>query len=128
MKRKKATELSTEAYREILLAKRAALISELSATHPDLTDLAQVAEEDQAPILHEEFISHHVKRLDHQTLKLIDAALDRLVSGEYGICTECGHPISAKRLAAIPWAGCCIACQERIGRMPASEESPVRAA
>ncbi|MBI3697002.1 MAG: TraR/DksA family transcriptional regulator [Acidobacteria bacterium] len=44
----------------------------------------------------------------------LDAALDRLDSGDYGICVDCGAAIASKRLVAIPWASRCIACQERI--------------
>ncbi len=38
-------------------------------------------------------------------------ALERLEQGEYGVCSECGEPISPKRLAALPWAECCVTCQ-----------------
>jgi DnaK suppressor protein len=40
----------------------------------------------------------------------IDDALGRLRSGEYGSCEECGQPIEAGRLAAIPWARRCFGC------------------
>ena len=39
-------------------------------------------------------------------------ALDRIAAEEYGACLECGEPISAKRLAALPWAARCLSCQE----------------
>ncbi|MBL8290878.1 MAG: TraR/DksA C4-type zinc finger protein [Bryobacterales bacterium] len=42
------------------------------------------------------------------------SALARLDSGEYGICVECERPIAAKRLAAVPWASHCVACQEQL--------------
>ena len=41
------------------------------------------------------------------------AALRRVDSGVFGICIECEEEIKAKRLAAIPCAARCIACQER---------------
>ena len=34
----------------------------------------------------------------------IDAALDRIRTGTYGICTTSGQPIPKARLKAIPWA------------------------
>lgn len=34
----------------------------------------------------------------------IDAALDRVAAGTYGICVESGKPIPKERLKAIPWA------------------------
>lgn len=50
---------------------------------------------------------------DRQLLQAIDAALDRIDSGEYGLCDECGEQIGEKRLTAIPWADLCIRCQEK---------------
>jgi DnaK suppressor protein len=44
----------------------------------------------------------------------IRAALQRLDNGSYGCCTECDEPIAEKRIAAIPWAALCFACQEHM--------------
>ena len=40
------------------------------------------------------------------------AALNRIDSGTFGTCMDCELDISRKRLAAVPWAESCIACQE----------------
>lgn len=40
----------------------------------------------------------------------LDRALDRLAAGTYGVCTSCGRPIGAGRLAARPAAALCISC------------------
>ena len=37
-------------------------------------------------------------------------------NGSFGICIECESEISAKRLAAVPWAPRCIQCQEAADR------------
>jgi DnaK suppressor protein len=39
----------------------------------------------------------------------IDAALQRIDSGEYGICESCGDAIEERRLDAVPWARRCFA-------------------
>lgn len=44
------------------------------------------------------------------------AAIDRLKSGEYGTCTECGEPIAPARLRALPEVETCVRCQDRIER------------
>jgi DnaK suppressor protein len=44
------------------------------------------------------------------------AALRRIEEGSFGICQECDQDIHPKRLAAVPWAPCCIRCQEAIDR------------
>lgn len=43
-------------------------------------------------------------------------ALDRLRGGEYGLCQECGEPISPARLAAMPEVTACVRCQDRLER------------
>jgi RNA polymerase-binding transcription factor DksA len=46
------------------------------------------------------------------TRQVLDA-LERIDNGRYGLCLLCGQPISARRLAALPWVTFCIPCQER---------------
>lgn len=45
------------------------------------------------------------------TLDEVRAALERMDHGEYGRCEECGKPIEDERLAALPYARRCAACQ-----------------
>jgi DnaK suppressor protein len=42
----------------------------------------------------------------------IDAALERIRTGSYGDCFECGELINPKRLEADPVATLCISCAE----------------
>ncbi len=46
-------------------------------------------------------------------ITLIDDAIERLANGEYGICMDCGEPISEARLMARPYAVFCIKCKSR---------------
>jgi DnaK suppressor protein len=48
-----------------------------------------------------------------QTIDDIDAALQRIEEGSYGVCEICGEPIGAQRLSAIPWARLCIDDQRK---------------
>jgi RNA polymerase-binding transcription factor DksA len=43
-------------------------------------------------------------------LSEIDAALARMHSGRYGQCVNCGQPIEAARLDALPMAPLCMPC------------------
>ncbi len=43
----------------------------------------------------------------------VERALRKLDEGTYGICDDCGSPIAAERLAAIPYATLCITCKSR---------------
>lgn len=46
----------------------------------------------------------------HERLVDLDAALDRLDSGTYGICQTCGREIEPQRLAALPATRYCVLC------------------
>ncbi|MCK4539794.1 TraR/DksA family transcriptional regulator [Candidatus Parcubacteria bacterium] len=48
------------------------------------------------------------------TLKDIDAAIDRIENGTYGICKYCKQPIGKKRMLARPVASACIACKTKL--------------
>ena len=103
-----------ENYRELLLAKRSELLSGFRSQLDTLVGPGSAAPEDLAPVFHEQFVALQINRLDFLQLKLVDAALDRMGCEDYGVCTDCGDPISFRRLEAIPWAIRCVACQERV--------------
>ena len=43
-------------------------------------------------------------------------ALEHVREGDYGTCIECGEPIAAARLRAVPEVETCVRCQDRIER------------
>ncbi|MDR6174170.1 DnaK suppressor protein [Nocardioides zeae] len=45
-----------------------------------------------------------------ERLREIDAALDRVARGAYGVCVVCGRPIDPARLAVRPSATTCVPC------------------
>ena len=53
------------------------------------------------------------------------AALRRIDDGSFGTCLDCEEDINLKRLAAVPWAARCIACQERADREGTAAEDDV---
>jgi DnaK suppressor protein len=99
-------------YRELLLAKKAELSSSLRSKLDTLTGPSGAALEDLAPVFTDQFIALRINSLDYHQLKLIEAALARIDSREYGVCTDCENAIASARLEAIPWATRCVACQE----------------
>jgi DnaK suppressor protein len=48
-------------------------------------------------------------------LAQINRALAQLDAGTYGMCSNCGRPIDARRLQALPYSDRCIACAEAAG-------------
>ena len=103
-----------EFYRRVLLARKAEVLSNLGVKFDTLAAMGRVAEEDQAQMSHEEYISLSLNSLDFQQLGLVEEALDRIKVGDYGFCQACGDPIPGKRLKAVPWARYCITCQEQV--------------
>jgi RNA polymerase-binding transcription factor len=49
------------------------------------------------------------------TMREIDAALDRMTQGTYGRCESCGELIDEERLDARPVARLCVTCKRRAG-------------
>jgi len=50
--------------------------------------------------------------LERKQLVLVDEALRRLDTKDFGHCRNCNDAIDKKRLNAAPWARYCIPCQE----------------
>lgn len=58
----------------------------------------------------------HVSINHHQESKRLTAfkeARNRVDNGTYGVCRECGQPISAERLKALPETDFCSSCQKK---------------
>lgn len=68
---------------------------------------------DQATGNNEVHIQLKLKQTDAKILQAIEEALERLEKGTYGVCRDCGEPISSARLGAIPWTRVCITCKEK---------------
>ncbi|MEX2260358.1 MAG: TraR/DksA family transcriptional regulator [Bryobacteraceae bacterium] len=117
-----------EKYRKLLLAKRLDVLSSFRAKLEALAGPGGAALEDLAPAFHDQFVALQINQLDFLQLKLVDAALARMDSEDYGICMDCGGPISGRRLEAIPWANRCIGCQERVGSVHDVARNAERAA
>ena len=130
MKKRATAAGGRQSYREMLIEKREDVLSALGVKFDTLARMGRVAEDDQAQITHDEFVSLHLNRIDYSQLRLIEEALDRLDAGDYGTCLGCEEPIAPKRLQAVPWARYCIQCQETIGEQacePGDEEARVPA-
>jgi DnaK suppressor protein len=59
-------------------------------------------------------VQMRLKKTDSKLSRAIDDALTRIRQGRFGICEECGQPISRARLEAVPWARRCKECKERL--------------
>jgi|GEM_PF-959362 RNA polymerase-binding transcription factor DksA len=102
-----------------LLAKKIELLRQL---RPDPGGPERAGDDDQARVLHDQFVTARVQRIAYEQLKLVEAALARMDSGDYGLCVDCENAIQPRRLAAIPWANRCLECQERAMEQPEDSE------
>jgi DnaK suppressor protein len=101
-------------YKNLLLAKRQAI-----STGKSLIDSLPPAGElrgDPVDMASSETDATTQIRL-HQTegklLRAIEDALTRIRHEEFGLCEECGQPISKARLESVPWTRWCRDCKER---------------
>lgn len=53
-----------------------------------------------------------------EEVRAIDAALQRILTGTFGTCVDCGEPIERHRLEAHPTAVRCLECQRARERTP----------
>jgi len=91
--------------RETLLSEAETALNELPGEmiFPDLGDQA-TAETDRNFML-------RLRGREQRLLKKIDEAIDRIESGIFGICDDCGNEIDVKRLEARPVTTMCIECK-----------------
>jgi DnaK suppressor protein len=105
MKRFKKILDAKQAELALVLRRRDAIAIEKSA---DALDEVQHAAERELAI----------RNLDRESnlLRLVKLALRRIDDASYGTCMHCEEDINPRRLAAVPWAPYCIACQEAADR------------
>lgn len=115
MKKMAKVESDRDGHRARLTEKRAGVLAGLGTKFDTRARIGRVAEDDQAQISHDEFVSLRMNGFDYRQLRLVEEALDRLDAGDYGICLACDEAIAEKRLRALPWARYCVTCQENAG-------------
>jgi DnaK suppressor protein len=106
--------MDVQNYKDQLLKKRVEIlgtggIKPLQASMENNTRQGDMA--DQASGNNEVHIQLKLKQTDAKILQAIEEALERIQKGTYGVCRDCGEPIAAPRLNAIPWTRVCIVCK-----------------
>lgn len=119
-----------EKYKKLLLDRRRQLTGSLSSmadealkTHGGGQSIDDIA--DMGSDQYEQELTLSLMASEHDEVKLIDEALDRVEDGSYGKCLGCDCTIPTPRLNAVPAAEYCIECQshvEKYGAPPGAEE------
>ena len=104
------------AYRALLLKKRQELLAG-TRTRPEALSAVQSPDEMEFAVQTlEQDVNVTTASVRSRMLQQIDYALERVAGGTYGECQACGEQISPNRLKAIPWAECCLKCEEKRSR------------
>ncbi|HEX8070291.1 MAG TPA: TraR/DksA family transcriptional regulator [Pyrinomonadaceae bacterium] len=104
-----------KSYRDRLLERREGLFrqvteAEMSSRERDLEATQDPA--DMAANAYTKELLISMSANDRRLLALIDEALQRIETGGFGECVNCGEPVQEKRLEAVPWARYCLKCQD----------------
>lgn len=82
--------------------------SDLKSERENLLDSGDVASQE----VNQSF-KIRLREREEKLLKKIDVALERMKTGDFGICEDCGEAIEIKRLVARPVTTFCIDCKSR---------------
>lgn len=103
--------------REQLLRMRAALLREVSESYATCRELGQDGVPDIGDMSANAYnrdVLFNLSETQRQQILDIEAALERLDSGEYGICMNCGESIAPRRMEVRPFSRYCIDCKTDI--------------
>lgn len=102
--------INTEHYRQQLAARRDDLRRRLLGIETELGTHNSKDWEELAVEREEDEMLEGMGQSGMRELRQIDAALQRIKAGEYGICTNCGTEITPQRLDLLPHTPFCAAC------------------
>lgn len=114
--------LDTERFRKRLLEDRARAQGALDYLHEDnpgsMEDETQEIPSDNHPgdvatITLDREIDYTLEENEERLLAEIDAALQRIEEGTFGICGTCGQQVGEERLEAVPYTTQCIDCKRK---------------
>jgi DnaK suppressor protein len=118
-----------ESFRRLLRDQRKGFLEKFRRVEEHLGSIAEDRESEVEERAQEERSARLLTSLDDRTVRAvqeIDAALQRLVDGKYGICETCGKRIRAARLRVLPATRFCMNCsdQKETKRSSSIEERP----
>ena len=107
-----------EAIREKLLAQKQELMQRAAKVRADITRSSGPLDKDfaeQVVQMENDAVLAGIGEATAAELAQINRALAQLDQGSYGLCSQCGKPIDARRLQALPYSDRCISCAEKAG-------------
>lgn len=104
-------------FKKVLLKEREQIVGEVKQTYTSSQEMGQDGIQDigdEAANIYNKQILLSLNESERMRLHEVDEALDRMATGTYGICEECGELISLKRLEVRPVAKYCVACLSKM--------------
>lgn len=120
----KLTTQQLEQFQQRLQARKRELMGELDdaqaevLTGTDTVGREVIDQKDLADRAEEANLHEAEAERDHRELLVVQAALNRIEAGTYGVCIDCEEPIALARLEAWPAAARCLPCQEAHEQQP----------
>jgi DnaK suppressor protein len=105
-----------KSYREKLIQKK----EEILVAYNKNKNYGKEADEEGAQDVADKAASSYTKEFlfslsnnERDVLQLVEEALARVGSENFGVCVVCEDEMDRKRLEAVPWAKRCLSCQEK---------------
>ena len=106
-------------FKKLLLTERERLVNNANSLLKNAMEHIAEKSSDEADLANTELsngMDFELREKERQTIMEIDYALEKIETGEYGFCEECGEGIPKKRLNIFPTARFCIQHQEELER------------
>jgi DnaK suppressor protein len=104
-------------FRKVLLKEREQIVGEVKNIVESSKEMGQDGIQDigdEAANMYNKQVLLSLNENEGMRLQEVDEALDRIGNRTYGICEECGGPISLKRLEVRPVAKYCVPCLTKL--------------
>jgi len=104
-------------FKKILLKEREQIVGEVKQIAESSKEMGQDGIQDigdEAANIYNKQVLLSLNENERMRLQEADEALDRIENGTYGVCEECGGPISLKRLEVRPVAKYCVPCLTKL--------------
>lgn len=118
----KLSAKETGEYRAFLMSRRAVLVGDVTNMNTTMSKSGATASGELSTVpyhmadigtdnFEHEFTLGLIEN-EEEELHEIDAALDRIEKGRFGLCENCEKPIPKSRLKIIPYTRLCIECKK----------------
>lgn len=108
--------MNVDRFRELLVEERRRVMDAIANLQEEnagsmVEETPETGLADTATVTLDRELDYSLEEHSTAVLRDIDAALQRIEDGTYGVCARCGKPIGEERLEAMPYVTKCIDCK-----------------